>query len=75
MQLLLTFSLGSYHNTVLHLRFGKQLYMLFRNYTLHKSSDTNCNNTADYQIELGYSGVIVMMLVGKALREKYYGRS
>ena len=28
-----------------------------------------------YQIELGYSGVIVMMLVGKALREKYYGRS
>jgi hypothetical protein len=28
-----------------------------------------------YQIELGYSGVIVMMLIGKALREKYYGRS
>ena len=28
-----------------------------------------------YQIELGYSSVIVMMLIGKALREKYYGRS
>ena len=28
-----------------------------------------------YQIELGYSGVIVMMLIGKALREKCYGRS
>ena len=28
-----------------------------------------------YQIELGYNGVIVMILIGKALREKYYGNS
>lgn len=28
-----------------------------------------------YQIELGYNGVIVMILIGKALREKYYGKS
>lgn len=27
-----------------------------------------------YQIELGYNGVIVMILIGKALREKYYGK-
>ena len=28
-----------------------------------------------YQIELGYNGVIVMILIGKALREIYYGKS
>lgn len=28
-----------------------------------------------YQIELGYNGVIVMILIGKALKEKYYGKS
>ena len=27
-----------------------------------------------YQIELGYNGVIVMILIGKALKVKYYGK-